>query len=93
MPFGWQPDLMTAEPAEAAAVADACRVLQAGGTVSGVAREWDRRGLRPRRAPFGPLPERAWTRVSVRDVLSNPRIAGILVSRGIEVGRGEWAHW
>jgi site-specific DNA recombinase len=89
-PFGWQADRVTADPAEAAAVADACRALLAGGTIAGIAREWDRRGLRPHQAPFGPLPRRAWKTVSVTEILRNPRLAGISAYKGAEVGRGEW---
>ena len=46
-PFGWQADYVTADPAEKAAVEDACRALLAGGTVSGVVRDWTARGVRP----------------------------------------------
>ena len=100
LPFGWQADRITPDPGEHDAVLSACRALLAGGTVSGIMRDWDARGLRPHQAPFGPLPERAWTRTSVREILANPRNAGIAVYRkekdgtGIarynEVGRGEW---
>ena len=89
-PFGWQRDRVTADPAEKAAVGDACRALLAGGTITGIMRDWDRRGVRPHQAPFGPLPEQAWTTTSIRLILTNPRNAGIAVYRGAEVGRGEW---
>lgn len=88
--FGWQRDRVTADPAEKAAVADACRALLAGGTITGIVRDWDRRGVRPHQAPFGPLPEQAWTSTSVRQILANPRNAGIAVYRGAETARGEW---
>ena len=84
-PFGWQDDYVTADPAEKAAVEEACRALLAGGTVSGVVRAWTARGVRPRQAASG-----KWTRPSVRTILMNPRNAGISVYRGREVGRGEW---
>ena len=90
-PFGWRPDRVTADPAEAAAVADACRALLAGGTLAGIAREWDRRGLRPHQfATFGPQPRKVWKPVSVTEILRNPRVAGISMYKGAEVGRGEW---
>ena len=89
-PFGWQADRMTPDPAEAAAVLDGCRAILAGGTVTGVAREWDRLGLRPHQAPSGPLPAHPWTRTSVRTILANPRNAGIAMYRGAEVGQGQW---
>lgn len=94
-PFGWQADRVTADPAEAAAIADACQALLAGGTVSGIARDWDLRGLRPPQAPFGPLPQRAWTRTSVRKILTSPRIAGLSFYRLRDnpeniTGPGKW---
>lgn len=84
-PFGWQADYLTADPAEKAAVTDACRALLAGGTVAGIVADWTRRGVRPRQSRTG-----TWNRTSVREILANPRIAGISVYRGGEVGRGEW---
>ncbi len=89
-PFGWKADRITREPAEAEAVADGCRAIVAGGTVAGVTRDWNRRGLRSHQAPFGPIPENAWSRSAVRQILMNPRNAGIAVYRGTEVGQGEW---
>jgi len=84
-PFGWQADRITADPAEKSAVEDACRALLAGGTVSGVARDWTRRGVCPHQAGGG-----AWSRSSIIAILRNPRIAGISVYKGAEVGRGDW---
>ena len=84
-PFGWKADRVTKEPAEAGAVADACRALIAGGTVAGIVRDWERRGVRPHQAPGSP-----WTRTSVRQILLNPRNAGIAIYRSAEVGQGEW---
>jgi hypothetical protein len=55
-----------------------------------VARDWERRGLRPHQAPYGPLREYPWTRSSVREILANPRVAGISAYKGIEQGRGQW---
>jgi site-specific DNA recombinase len=89
-PFGYGDDHVTRDPAEGPAVADACKVLLGGGTLSGVMREWARGGLRPPQAPFGPLPLNAWTRTSIRTILLNPRIAGLSVYRGEIVGTGAW---
>jgi DNA invertase Pin-like site-specific DNA recombinase len=89
-PFGYRDDHVTADPAQKAAVAGACAMLLGGGTLSGVMREWDAAGLRPSQAPFGPLPEHAWTRQSIRMILLNPRIAGLSVYRGEIVGQGNW---
>lgn len=93
-PFGWQPDRIALDPAESAAIRDACGTLLAGGTISAVMRDWGARGVyplqRPRGHPFGPVNFTGWSRTSVREILSNPRNAGIAVYRGAEVGRGEW---
>jgi hypothetical protein len=61
-----------------------------GATVLSVARDWERRGLRPHQAPYGPLREHPWTRTSVKEILANPRIAGIRTYKGTEVARGQW---
>jgi len=89
-PFGYQDDHVTPDPAEAAAVESACRMLLGGGTVSGIAREWARLGLRPPQAPYGPLPRNPWNRESVRAILTNPAIAGLSVYKGEVVGSGDW---
>ena len=85
-PFGWKADRATPDPDECAAILAGCRYLLAGGTVSGLTREWN--GLRPL---LQPLRAAEWTRATVRAILSNPRNAGIAVYRGQEIGRGEWA--
>jgi site-specific DNA recombinase len=56
----------------------AADALLGGSTVSAVTREWERRGLRPPQAPFGPLPRGAWKRNSVTTILRNPATAGLL---------------
>ena len=55
-------------------------------------REWNRRGLRPPQAPFGPLPEHPWTRNSVTTVLRNPRLAGMAAYKG-EMLDGVTGRW
>lgn len=78
-PFGYEDDHLTARQAEADAIRWAVDALLGGGAVSGVKREWNRRGLRPPQAPFGPLPEHPWTRQAVTSILRNPRLAGLAV--------------
>lgn len=89
-PFGYQADHVTPEPAEADAIRFAADCLLGGGSVSAVMREWNHLGLRPPQAPFGPLPPKPWTRVSVTTVLRNPALAALSVYRGQVVGCGEW---
>jgi hypothetical protein len=72
------------DPAEAAAIVWAADALLGGSTVSGVMREWTRRGLaRPQGAG-------TWTRQAVTTILRNPRLAGLSVYRGEVVGDGAW---
>src|ERR1022692_1585747 len=71
-PFGYCADHVTPHPQEGPAVDDAW----------GVMREWEKAGLRPAQAPFGPLAEHPWTRTSIRTILLNPRIAGLSAYRG-----------
>lgn len=87
-PFGYADDHVSLHPEEAPAVEAACRMLLGGGTVSGIAREWTRLGLRPPQAPYGPLVRNPWNRESVRAILTNPAIAGLSVYKGEIVGSG-----
>ena len=89
-PFGYREDHVTAHPVEGPAVAGACTGLLGGGSLSGVMREWAAAGLRPAQAPFGPLPENAWSRTSIRTILLNPRIAGLAAYHEEIVGTGKW---
>jgi site-specific DNA recombinase len=75
-PFGWDDDRVTKRPSEAAAIEWAAGYLLAKGNLSGVSREWVRRGLRPPQAPFGPVPLDGWKRASITTIMTNPRIAG-----------------
>lgn len=90
-PFGYGADHVTPDPDEAAAIRWAADCLLGGGTVSAVAREWSRRGLRPPQAPFGPLPQVPWTRGSVTVIMRNPAVAGLRTYHGEVVADGDWA--
>jgi site-specific DNA recombinase len=84
-PFGYCDDHVTPHPAEGRAVAEACRVLLGGGTLSGVMREWAAAGLTPAQSQTG-----RWSRQSIRTILLNPRVAGLSAYRGQIVGTGAW---
>lgn len=88
--FGYADDHKTPDPDEKAAVESACRMLLGGGTISGVAREWTKLGIRSAQAPYGPLPRNPWSRASIREILLNPRIAGLSVYRSEIVAKGDW---
>jgi site-specific DNA recombinase len=84
-PFGWSADDYTVPvEAEADAIREACRIILAGGTVSGVVRMWTKAGVRPAQG-------KSWTRGSVRAILTNPGIAGMRRYRGEITARGGWA--
>jgi site-specific DNA recombinase len=92
--LGWERD-GTVVPHEADLIRRAADLILTGGSVRAVARMWNDAGLRttPRRPrgqkkaePVGGL----WVAYSVREVLRNPRLAGIRAVRGVEVAPGEW---
>lgn len=83
-PFGWSADDFTVPvESEAEAIREACRLILAGGTISGVVRTWTAMGVKPAQG------ER-WTRQSVRAILTNPALYGARRYRGEVVGRGGW---
>jgi site-specific DNA recombinase len=83
-PFGWSADDFTVPvPAEADAIREACRLILAGGTVSGVVRTWTKAGVKPAQGE-------KWARQSVRAILTNPGIAGMRRYKGEITGRGGW---
>ena len=70
-------------PEEADAVAAGYAAIMAGGSLHGICRDWQARGLT---GPKGA----AWTPSAVRDVLLRPANAGLSEYRGEILGRGEW---
>lgn len=82
--FGYGPDRVSVVPAEARAIVRACRMIQAGGTLRGVVRDWTEFELAP------PQGAPRWSSQSVRSVLTNPRIAGLSTYKGQVVGVGQW---
>jgi site-specific DNA recombinase len=93
-PFGYADDHVTPEPAEADAIRWAADALLGGSTVSGVAREWGRRGLvtAQHRKPFGDADGRIAlsSRQSVLAIMRNPRLAGLNAYKGEITGPGDW---
>jgi site-specific DNA recombinase len=89
-PFGWCDDFTTVHPQEAPAIEAAAVLLLGGGSISGVAREWAKLGLRPPQAPYGPLVEMPWSRESVRQIMLNPAVAGLRAYHGEIVADGDW---
>lgn len=91
--FGFQPDRITHEPAQAAAVADAYDTILAGGKLRSIARRWNEAGLtsgKKRTGRQGTGQPSQWRAETVRALLLNPRNAGLRSYRGEIIGRGVW---
>lgn len=75
-------DRWVAEPDEAALIRDAVKRLLAGSAgLTTIARDWEARGVQTR------LGSSTWRLTSLRKTLLSPRLAGILVRNGTELGR------
>jgi site-specific DNA recombinase len=81
--FGYMSDGASLVDAEAALVREAADRALAGESLRTIARDWNARGLRS--AGGG-----EWSIVTMRTMLSGPRIAGLRVFRGEVVGEGTW---
>jgi site-specific DNA recombinase len=82
-PFGYNDDRITLRPSEARLVRLGYERILAGGSLRGVAREWNAAGAVT--AHGGP-----WRPDSVRDVLLRARNAGLREYRGEVVATGTW---
>jgi DNA invertase Pin-like site-specific DNA recombinase len=82
-PYGYQPDGMTLIPSEAAEVARCCAQVLAGVSLSGLAADLNRRGLRTSTG-------RAWRSTELRGVLLRPRNAGLREHQGTVIGPAAW---
>jgi site-specific DNA recombinase len=100
--LGWEKDGMTLVPKEAELVRRGYELIVSGGSLRSVVRLWNDAGLRtaPRR-PIGspkdaPKVGQPWAPYSVRDVLLNPRYAGLRATRPEHrktweiIGQGMW---
>ena len=94
--LGWEKDGVTLVPREAELVRRGYELMLSGGSLRGVMRLWNDGGLRtaPRR-PIGSPKDaqkvgQLWAPYSVRDVLRNPRYAGLRAVKGDVVGQGTW---
>jgi len=82
-PFGFMDDLVTHHPVEAEAVRGMYADALAGVSQSQIARDLNRRGIE---TTWG----NGWTQASVRNLLLNPRNAGLRHHNGKVVGEGTW---
>jgi DNA invertase Pin-like site-specific DNA recombinase len=72
-PYGWT-DHMTPNPAEAANIVAAVDAVLRGESLTGIARRWNAAGVPTRKNC-----KNGWTSHTVRDVVINPRHAGLMV--------------
>jgi DNA invertase Pin-like site-specific DNA recombinase len=95
--FGYEPDGVTIRENEAALIKQGYADILAGESLSEVARRWDASGITPTQS------NKRWYRGTVKDVLTNPRQAGLRRYRPAEerwrirqnpelgvVGKAEW---
>jgi DNA invertase Pin-like site-specific DNA recombinase len=82
-PYGYEPDGTTIVADEAAHLREAMERVLAGESVRAIAADWNNRGIPA--ASGGP-----WTIVSLKEILTGPRIAGRRRFRGEDVGEAEW---
>jgi site-specific DNA recombinase len=81
--FGYEPDGATVRPGEAREVRKAYRTVLAGGSLRGIAADWNTRGIATTMGG-------RWDHSTVRGMLVNPRNAGLRSYRGEVVGPGAW---
>lgn len=81
--FGYSRDGMTIVDAEAQHIRAAYDVLVAGGSLSSIARDWNRAGMT---TTVGGK----WNASNVRRVLQNPRYAALRAHNGQVLGPGTW---
>ncbi len=79
--LGWV-DGMTPEPLEAAVIRGAVEALLAGTSMSDITRQWNAAGVRQPQTG-----KAAWTPANVRQIMTNPRHAGLVGFRAAIRGR------
>ncbi len=92
-PFGYEQDGATVRPVEAEAIREGYAALLSGVSIAEIARCWNARGLTTGQAGYREGREgvpSAFTRSSVRDVLRNPRNAGLRAYKGEVIGQATW---
>lgn len=82
-PFGYEPDGVTVRPAEARAIASGSRAVLVGGSLKGLADDWNGRGITTSGGS-------RWLSRDVGRMLMRPRNAGLSVYRGEVVGKANW---
>ncbi|MFV5991703.1 recombinase family protein [Streptomyces sp. NPDC056231] len=76
-PFGWKADRVTVDPAQAELITKAHDALLSGTRLSTITAEWQEKGVRTSRNTEKPI-----TRVAMKGILTNPRLAGFRAVKG-----------
>jgi DNA invertase Pin-like site-specific DNA recombinase len=83
-PYGWTAeDRRRLDPVEHAVIMEVADRLLAGEAVRSVVRDLNQRDIAPVRAA-------AWSPTTLREMMINPRLAGIRVHKGELLGKGDW---
>ena len=82
-PFGYRPDRVTVDPAEAVLVREAASRVLAGDSIRSVAGDWNARGVRTPQ-------DRVWTVETMRRMLHSARLSGQREHHGDIVAEGTW---
>lgn len=81
-PYGYRKDGMTVREAEAKVIRDATRDVLAGRSLSVIARELNKQGVKTSTG-------KPWTPMQLRDMLTRPRNAGLIARGQVGRSRGE----
>ena len=82
-PFGYQPDQLHPDPAEAEIVVELAQRVLRGESLRSLAADLNRRGIKTTGG-------RDWYPHNLRRMLTSPRLAAIRVHRGVRVAPGQW---
>jgi DNA invertase Pin-like site-specific DNA recombinase len=89
--FGYEPDGMTIRESEAAEIRRGAQYLLDGGNVNALRRLWMEKGLETvngTRTADGSAPN--WSRATVHQIMTSPRIAGLRQHKGAVLGEAQW---
>jgi len=81
--FGFEPGGEIVNAAEADAIRFGAKLVLDGASLGEVIRQWDARGIRP-------LAAEHWSRISVKRILTRPRVAGLIEHEGKVLGPGKF---
>jgi DNA invertase Pin-like site-specific DNA recombinase len=83
-PFGFKPDGKTIDEDEAELLRDASHRLIHGATLRSIRTDWERQGIRTVQGLSH------WSPSTFRNIMTNPRLAGLRVHQGEVIGDASW---